>query len=87
MDMYLKENLRTLRAFMGLTQVELSEATNIHVKSIGAYEEGKAEPSIDTLRCLAKFFGVKVDDILKCKIRKFQVIEIEKNGNKKLFSL
>ena len=56
--------LKTLRKERGWTQVQLAERIGVKRSLIGAYEEGRAEPKLDTLRHLAKVFGVSIDVLL-----------------------
>ncbi|MCH2213725.1 MAG: helix-turn-helix domain-containing protein [Flavobacteriales bacterium] len=62
--MMLSENIRFLRKDLGLTQSELAERLGVNRPVIGAYEEGRAEPRIQTLKLMAYFFKVSVDDLL-----------------------
>ncbi len=62
--MYLKENIRFLRKQAGLTQAELAAKLGLNRPVIGAYEEGRAEPRIQTLMHLAQHFGCRVDELL-----------------------
>ncbi len=62
--MSLKENIKYLRKQAGLTQSELAEKIGVKRPVIGAYEEGRAEPRIPTLRLLAGFFEVSIDALL-----------------------
>src|SRR6056297_389038 len=62
--MLLSENIRFLRKEAGLTQSELAERVGVNRPVIGAYEEGRAEPRIQTLKLMAHFFKVSVDDLL-----------------------
>jgi transcriptional regulator with XRE-family HTH domain len=62
--MSLSENLKFLRKRAGLTQAALAEQLGVNRPVIGAYEEGRAEPRLQTLKHLAHFFKVSVDDLL-----------------------
>ncbi len=61
---YLGKNLKWLRKQGGLTQADL--ATHIGVKRslIGAYEEGRAEPRLLTIRSICQYFNVSLDDLV-----------------------
>ncbi|MCU0340109.1 MAG: helix-turn-helix domain-containing protein [Spirosomaceae bacterium] len=64
--------MKYLRRLHGLTQDQLSRKLGIKRPSIGAYEEGRANPPIDVLKTMSRLFSVSVDDLLKkdlCKIR------------------
>lgn len=62
--MYLKDNLRFLRKQMGLTQSDLANKLGLKRPVIGAYEEGRAEPRLQTLQHMSQFFGKGIDDLL-----------------------
>ena len=55
-------NLAKYRKAKGLTQAELAEKLNYSDKSISKWERGEGFPDIFTLKELADFFGIKVDD-------------------------
>lgn len=46
-----------------LTQAELGEKTGIHSNTIAKIERGEQEPSIETIKKLAKALGVKSSEI------------------------
>ncbi|MEY3399052.1 MAG: hypothetical protein RL220_1646 [Bacteroidota bacterium] len=58
------ENLASLRKSKGFTQQSLADETGLNRSVIGAYEEGRAEPSIATLQKFAKLFGISVDQMI-----------------------
>lgn len=62
---YLSQNLKYLRGQQGLTQAELALKLGVNRAVIGAYEEGRAEPRLDTLRHIARFFRVALDNLLE----------------------
>lgn len=55
------ERLRELRLSIGKSGEEMSKYLNISNPAYYKYENGKAEPSIDTLIKLADLFGVSLD--------------------------
>ena len=61
---YLPSNLKTLRKKKGLTQQELANKISIKRSLIGSYEEGRAEPKLETLQTLAIYYGVNIDDLI-----------------------
>lgn len=67
--MHLRENIKVLRARKDMTQEDLAFATGIKLKSIGAYEEGRATPKIDTIERLSDYFGVTIDDMVKKELK------------------
>ena len=53
--------IESLRRKMGWSQAELARRLHISPSSVGMYEQGRREPSIDILVALAKEFGVTID--------------------------
>ncbi len=62
--MPLSQNIKHLRKRAGLTQSGLAEKLGLKRPVIGAYEEGRAEPRLATLRHMATFFQVNLDEFL-----------------------
>lgn len=48
----------------GISQAQLAERVNISASAIGMYEQGRREPSVNTLIALARVLGVSVDDLV-----------------------
>lgn len=57
-------NIRHFRKKLGLTQEQLAEKIGIKRSVIGAYEEGRADPKLNTLMRFADEFGVSVDHLI-----------------------
>lgn len=57
------KNIKKIRATKGLSQTEFGKIFGITRGSIGSYEEGRAEPKIDTLLQIANKFSISIDDI------------------------
>lgn len=62
--MEFNEKIQELRKQKGLTQEELAEALYVSRTAISKWESGRGYPNIDSLKTIAKFFGVTVDDLL-----------------------
>ena len=58
------EKLQELRKKRGLTQEELAAALYVSRTAISKWESGRGYPSIDSLKALAHFYGVTVDELL-----------------------
>lgn len=56
--------LQELRKKRGLTQEELAEALYVSRTAVSKWESGRGYPSIDSLKEIAKFFSVTIDDLL-----------------------
>ena len=59
------KNFRKLRSFKGLNQTEFAELFGITRSTVGSYEEGRAEPKLETLMKIADYFKLSVDDIIR----------------------
>ena len=56
--------IAALRREAGLNQAELAQRLQISPSAVGMYEQGRREPSADTLVAMAQLFGVSVDYLL-----------------------
>nr|WP_240912175.1 MULTISPECIES: helix-turn-helix transcriptional regulator [unclassified Thermococcus] len=55
--------MRELREARGLTQEELAKILGVTRQTIIAIEKGKYDPSLKLAFKIARFFGVKIEDI------------------------
>lgn len=62
--MEFNEKLQGLRKQNGLTQEELAQALFVSRAAVSKWESGRGYPSIDSLKAVAAFFGVTVDELL-----------------------
>ena len=62
--MEFNQKLQELRKQKGLTQEELAARLYVSRTAISKWESGRGYPSIDSLRMIARFFSVTVDDLL-----------------------
>ena len=62
--MEFNEKLLELRKQKGLTQEELATELYVSRTAISKWESGRGYPNIDSLRAIAKFFGVTLDELL-----------------------
>ena len=58
------EKLQELRKSKGMTQEELAEALYVSRTAISKWESGRGYPSIDSLKEIARYFAVSIDDLL-----------------------
>jgi len=61
---YIPNNIKFLRKKNGFTQETFAEALGINRPSVGAYEEGRADPRLTTLSKIADLFHVSVDELI-----------------------
>ena len=62
--MEFNEKLQELRKQKGLTQEELAGKLYVSRTAISKWESGRGYPNIDSLKEIAKFFSVTVDELL-----------------------
>ncbi len=58
------EKLQELRKQKGLTQEELAESLYVSRTAISKWESGRGYPNIDSLKAIAKFFSMTIDELL-----------------------
>lgn len=61
---YVGKNIRKLRTVKKLSQASFAELFGLARPSVGAYEEGRSEPKMETLIQIAQHFGLSVDLLL-----------------------
>lgn len=61
---FVGKNIRKLRAVKKLSQAAFAELFGLARPSVGAYEEGRSEPKMETLIQIAQHFGLSVDLLL-----------------------
>lgn len=56
--------ISALRREAGMNQAELAKLLKISPSTVGMYEQGRREPSADTLVAMAKIFDISLDYLL-----------------------
>jgi len=76
------KNIKHLRALESLSQEELADELKITRSRLGAYEEGRSEPSIEMLVKLSVYFHVAIDAMVKVDLTRTKLntlMDIENN--------
>jgi transcriptional regulator with XRE-family HTH domain len=58
------DNLKRLREEKGLTQATLAEAVGTSLRNVQNWEQGRRDPSLQTLRQLAGVLGVTLAELV-----------------------
>lgn len=72
------EKLQELRKIKGLTQEELAKELYVSRTAISKWESGRGYPSIDSLKAIANYFDVTIDDLLSGE----KILSIAEKENK-----
>jgi transcriptional regulator with XRE-family HTH domain len=80
------KNIKKIRNVRGLTQAQLAEILEVNRGVISSYEEGRAEPKIETIIKTAEVFQLSLDILLKNsltvnQLSGFSLPEIAKGQN------
>ena len=76
--MEFNEKLQELRKNKGLTQEELAENLFVSRTAVSKWESGRGYPSIDSLKEIANYFSVTIDELLSGE----KIISIAEKENK-----
>ena len=76
--MEFNQKLQELRRQRGITQEELASELYVSRTAISKWELGKGYPSIDSLKAIAKFYHVTLDELLSSS----EIVEIAEKDEK-----
>ncbi len=77
--MEFNQRLQELRKQLGITQEELADKLFVSRTAISKWESGRGYPNIDSLKAIAKFFSVTVDELLSSN----EAIRLAEEENKR----
>lgn len=58
------KNIKKIRSVKGLSQQAFADLFGLKRGTLGAYEEGRSEPRIDTIIKIANYFSIQIDNLL-----------------------
>ena len=82
--MEFNEKLQELRKQKGITQEELAASLYVSRTAISKWESGRGYPNIESLKAIAKYFSVTVDELLSSD-QLLTVAEEDKKQSEKSF--
>ena len=68
------KNIKKIRGVKAMSQHSFAELFSLKRATLGAYEEGRSEPKIDTIIKVANYFSISIDDILTKEITVNQLL-------------
>lgn len=77
---FVKDNIKFLRKKNELTQNGFAERIGVKRPVVGAYEEGRAEPKLTTLKRISETFNVSVDALISEDLSKLSEDELANRG-------
>ncbi len=69
------KNIKKIRGVKGLSQQAFADLFDLKRGTLGAYEEGRSEPKIDTLIKIANHFSIAIDDLLTAELTVNQLLQ------------
>lgn len=83
--MEFNEKLQKLRMREGLTQEELAQKLHVSRTAVSKWESGRGYPSIDSLKAVARYFHVTIDEMI-CGEEIVTLAEQEKKASGKQYT-
>lgn len=71
------KNIKKLRGINNLSQQEFGKLFDLSRASIGSYEEERADPKIEALINISKYFNLNIDDLLTKELYNLEKMETE----------
>jgi len=80
------KNIKKIRSVKGLSQQAFADLFDLKRGTLGAYEEGRSEPKIDTLIKIANYFSISIDDFLTKELTVNSLVQFQDNFTTDPFS-
>ncbi|WP_103069894.1 helix-turn-helix domain-containing protein [Aquimarina sediminis] len=71
------KNIKKIRSVKGLSQQAFAELFDLKRGTLGAYEEGRSEPKIETLIKVANYFSIAIGDLLTNELTVNQLLKFK----------
>ncbi len=69
------KNIKKIRGIKSLSQQAFADLFGLKRGTLGAYEEGRSEPKIETIIKIANHFSISIDDILTSELTVNQLLK------------
>ncbi|MBQ0736295.1 helix-turn-helix domain-containing protein [Aquimarina celericrescens] len=74
---YFGKNIKKIRGVKSLSQQAFAELFDLKRGTLGAYEEGRSEPKIETIIKIANYFSIQIDDLLTSELTVNQLLKFK----------
>lgn len=74
--LYFSSNIKLLRKRLGRTQDDVAFSLEMKRSTLSGYENGIAEPGLEALTALSRYFKVSIDTLVKVDLRKLPESEL-----------
>ncbi len=68
------KNIKKIRGVKGLSQQAFADLFDLKRGTLGAYEEGRSEPKIETIIMIANYFSISIDHMLTAELTVNQLL-------------
>ncbi|MBQ4182179.1 MAG: helix-turn-helix transcriptional regulator, partial [Bacilli bacterium] len=75
MNIEIANRLVQMRKKMGLSQEQLADKLGLSRQAVSKWERAEASPDTDNLICLAKLYGVSLDELLSTEDSEETIVE------------
>jgi transcriptional regulator with XRE-family HTH domain len=73
---HIGKNIKKIRSVKKISQANFAEIFDLNRGSVGAYEEGRAEPKIDTIIQIANHFSLSIDLLLNKELQVNELLSL-----------
>ncbi|MFD0992293.1 helix-turn-helix domain-containing protein [Tenacibaculum geojense] len=70
-------NIKKIRGVKGLSQKAFAEVFDLKRATLGAYEEGRSEPKIETIIKIANYFSITIDSLLTADLTVNELLQFK----------
>ncbi|MGN0002861.1 MAG: helix-turn-helix domain-containing protein, partial [Sphingobacterium composti] len=77
-------NIKKLRKVKGLSQQAFAELFNLTRGNISSYEEFRAEPRIEVILQIAKYFSIPIAELLEKQLTVNEILNFEDHFEKSI---
>lgn len=73
---HIGKNIKKIRSIKKISQANFAEIFDLNRGSVGAYEEGRAEPKLDTIIQIANHFSLSIDLLLNKELQVNELLSL-----------